>query len=344
MPEHKEIVVAEQGGQIATRPDDRGWLSTVDLTMRMTKVKEVMATVMQPGIHYGKIPGCPKPSLFQPGAEVLGTTFRLAPRFKHEQRWRGNIFEDFCTCELYDMNGNFVGDSSRVCSTDEEKYAWRSSKCPEEYKATPAELKRTTWKKDSQDKWYEAYQIRTNPGDLLNTITGMSEKRSYVGAIRRATAASEVFTEGIENLPADILQVLMEEDDDPELVRKVSAVLNRLQNPGMANAAKPAQRTPQSTATAAPGSPGAFVITFGKNQGKTLAEVGERSASWYAENAREDDLKAAAKAYIDSLHGTPASEPAAPAQPSAPVSGDANAEPPEDFGDMPDISDPFKDQ
>ena len=338
MPDN-EITKAEPGGPIATRPDDRGWLSTVELQLRVTKVKEVMASLMKQDVHYGVIPGCKKPSLYQPGAEILGMAFQLAPRFKHEQRWRGNVFEDFCTCELYNVFGQFVGDSSRVCSTDEEKYAWRRSKCPQEYDKAPAELKRTTWKQKSDNTWYEEYQIRTNPGDLLNTITGMSEKRSYVGAIRRATAASEVFTEGLEQLPTDILQVLLEEDDDPELVRKVSDALNRRQNPGTA---RPAQQ--QRPAQQGAGGPGAFVITFGKNQGKTLAEVGERSASWYAENAREDDLKSAAKAYIESLHAEPASEPAAPASPAASVSGDADAEPPYQPEDMPNISDPFADQ
>jgi len=131
--------------------------------------------------------------------------------------------------------------------------------------------------------------------------------------------------------------VLRGEDDAPELVRKVSDALNRRQNPGTST---PGAKAAQQQAAArqsqqAAGDPGAVKITFGKNAGKTFAEVGEKSASWYAENAKEADLRAAAQAYIDSLH----------TEPAAPVSGSDEAEPPPDYSDVPpDITDPFNDQ
>ena len=330
--ESKEIVIPEQWQVV--RSEGRGWMTTVDLNMRVDKVKEVMATQMHDKIHYGKIPGCPKPSLWQPGAEILGMAFQLAPRFKHEKTWRtgphGPVFEVFTICELYStITGGFVGDSTRSCSTDEEKYAWRGAKCLEEFKATAESLRRTTWKQNDDRTWREVQQIRTAPGDMVNTTIGMSEKRSYVSAIRRATAASEVFTEGLEQLPADILQAFIDEDDDPELGKIVADVLRKRQG------ARPATNTSSNrAATPAPaGTPGAFIIPFGKNTGKTLAEIGERSVQWYAENAKQDDVRDAAKAYLVSLD--------TPAPATAPVSGDANATPPDD---MPDISDPFANQ
>lgn len=331
-----ELVPFEEGQRQLTRVDDRRWLSTVELNLRVTKVKEVMASQMKEGTHYGTIPGCKKPSLWQPGAEILGMTFQFAPRFKHEKHWRGNVFEVFTTCELYEVGSNiFVGDSTRSCSTDEKKYAWRRALCDEEFASTPAEMKQLAWEKKSgrQDEYYQVKQIRTNPSDLINTIVGMCEKRAYVAAIRRATAASEVFTEGLEQLPEELLQMLIEEsDDDPELVRKISEALNKRQNPHAAGNTRAAQvGGSQSGGTG-------WKITFGKNAGKTFAEVGENSTRWYAENAKREDERAAAQDWLNSLGKAAPAEDVQSAQDYEPQTIDPNDTAPADY------KDPFADQ
>ena len=60
-------------------PIDRGMLPVADVTARVRRIQEVMQALMKKDVHYGIIPGTPKPTLYQPGAELLCTTFRIAP-------------------------------------------------------------------------------------------------------------------------------------------------------------------------------------------------------------------------------------------------------------------------
>ena len=46
-------------------------LAAEDLVARTQKILEIKAKVMRQNIHYGIIPGCRKPSLWKPGAEIL---------------------------------------------------------------------------------------------------------------------------------------------------------------------------------------------------------------------------------------------------------------------------------
>lgn len=160
-------------------------------------VQQVMAAVMKKDVHYGIIPGCPKPSLYQAGAEVLASTFHLAPSYRAEDistipgeiRYR-------VTCDITTSSGGFVGSGIGECSTSETKYAWRSMACQSEWDDTPENMRRKLYKRDGS----VTYQVRTNPADLGNTVLKMAEKRAFVGAIRGCTAASDIFEQDIEDL------------------------------------------------------------------------------------------------------------------------------------------------
>ena len=340
-----EIIVAEPGGQVSLP------MTKAAVLDRVSMIQKIMAdpAIMKEGIHYGPPNGKKandeadddkklRPVLLQPGAEKLMMTFRLAADFPETKKIIGDdgsiIYE--VKCAITDqMTGAFLGSEWGTCSSNEEKYHWKRCYIQGEFDAAPESGKRLKWRQSYRDKSeYTETQIRVNPADVANTVLAIACKRAKVRAVRAACAASDIFDVNIEDLPED-LRPGYDEDETERRQPKPSEAMNRRQNPGTANA-KPAQTQPAATTTrpAAPaGTPGAFIITFGKNQGKTLAEVGERSASWYAENAREEDLKAAAAAYIASLHD----EPSAPA---APAPGDDNAVPPDD---MPDIEDPFPD-
>jgi hypothetical protein len=47
-------------------------------------------------------------------------------------------------------------------------------------------------------------QVRTNPADVANTILKMAKKRGLVDAILTVTAASDIFTQDIEDLPDEV--------------------------------------------------------------------------------------------------------------------------------------------
>jgi hypothetical protein len=50
-----------------------------ELKKRAKAIQEVMRGLMKENVHFGVIPGTPKPSLYKPGAEMLCMAFQLAP-------------------------------------------------------------------------------------------------------------------------------------------------------------------------------------------------------------------------------------------------------------------------
>jgi len=55
----------------APEPSVRLELAAEDLVARTQKILEIKAKAMRENVHYGVIPGCRKPSLWKPGAEIL---------------------------------------------------------------------------------------------------------------------------------------------------------------------------------------------------------------------------------------------------------------------------------
>src|SRR6185369_6401125 len=67
----------------------------------------------------------------------------------------------------------------------------------------PENRKRVKFSK-YQGKVEKKQQVRTNPADVANTILKMAKKRGLVDAILTVTAASDIFTQDIEDLPDEI--------------------------------------------------------------------------------------------------------------------------------------------
>ena len=189
-----------------------------ELTAQVHLIQEVMRAVMRDGEHYGIIPGCgTKPALLKAGAEKLGMTFHLAPEFNVKQTDHPNGHREYqVTCTL---NGRHQGVGS--CSTMEGKYRFRTGPkvstgqpVPKEYWAlrssNPAKAQESiggkgfsTMKGDS-GIWEICVQgekvEHDNPADYYNTVLKMAKKRAHVDAILTATAASDIFTQDIEEM------------------------------------------------------------------------------------------------------------------------------------------------
>lgn len=179
---------------------DQKPLTAKDVRAQVNLIQEVIKSVFQEGQHYGKIPGCgDKPTLLKPGAEKLITTFNLCPRVIVEDLSREDMVRYRIICRLETMSGKFVGDGVGECSSEEGKYKWRKTVSDEEYEATPETHKRIKYNKD-----YSENQVRTNPYDLANTILKMAKKRALVDATLTRTAASDIFTQDIEDMPEEL--------------------------------------------------------------------------------------------------------------------------------------------
>ena len=194
-------------------------LAAADLRAQVNLIQEVMKAVMQNGQHYGKIPGAgDKPTLLKPGAEKIMATFRLSADPVVEDISTMDAIRYRVKCNLISLSGVFKGAGIGECSTDEEKFKWRASACPEEFAETPDDRKRVKWKKGFGDKpAYQIMQIRTEPADLANTVLKMAKKRALVDGVLTVTGTSDIFTQDIEDMPAELLNRAAPPQDKPPI-------------------------------------------------------------------------------------------------------------------------------
>jgi hypothetical protein len=176
-------------------------LSAAEMKAQVQKIQEVMAAVMKKDVHYGVIPGTQKPSLWKPGAEKIAMTFHLVPSFDIEDLSEGNESRIRVACKLTSPDGELLGGGIGEASSMEDKYQWRGSVCDKEFDETPEDQRRTKWKHGKVP--YQVKQIRTNKADSYNTILKMAKKRAYVDAILTVTAASDIFTQDLEEETAE---------------------------------------------------------------------------------------------------------------------------------------------
>ena len=194
--------------------------SVEELIAQVKKIQEVQQAVMKEGEHYGVIPGTNKPTLLKPGAEKLAFVFRLDPQYDSVDHYDGAHLTVKSKCTLWHIgSGLRMGSGEGSCSTKETKYAFRHAarKCPtcgkeaiikgkEEYgggwlcfkkkDGCGAKFKDGDGKIETQ----EAGQVANeNLADVYNTVLKMSNKRALVAAVLNVTAASDIFTQDLED-------------------------------------------------------------------------------------------------------------------------------------------------
>lgn len=179
-------------------------LTAADVRAQVNLMQDVMAEVMRKDTHYGVIPGTKQPSLYKAGAEKIMSTFRLAADPHVEDLGRDGEVHYRVKVSILSASGAFLGAGMGECSSQEDKYAWRGVVCPEEYEATPENRRRTKFSK-WQGKVEKKQQVRTNPADVANTILKMAKKRGMIDGVLTVTAASDLFTQDIEDLPDEVI-------------------------------------------------------------------------------------------------------------------------------------------
>lgn len=182
-----------------------GRLSAQEVVQHAVIVQEVMRAVMKKDVHYGTIPGTPKPTLYQPGADVLCMTFRIAPEFEVEDLSTTDVVRYRVTCKgVHQTTGVVLGSGLGECSVGEEKYKWRKAICDAEFDETPAHLRRVKWARGKGGSVYKQQQVRTEPADLANTVLKMANKRAKIAMVLAVTAASDMFGQDLEDLDATL--------------------------------------------------------------------------------------------------------------------------------------------
>lgn len=189
--------VGQQAGALVSQ----GRMAVSDIIQHVAVVQEVMRAVMKPEVHYGKIPGTDKPTLYKAGAEVLCMVFRIADTYEVTDMSTDGIVRYRVNCiGVHQGTGIVMGSGLGEASSGEEKYKWRKAVCKEEFDETPANMRRVKHARGKGGTTYKQDQIRTEPADLANTILKMANKRAKMAMVLNVTAASDCFSQDLEDM------------------------------------------------------------------------------------------------------------------------------------------------
>ena len=222
--------IAQQERGLARRHDT---LSIQELVDQVALIQHAMKSVMkeatekEPDGHYGQIPGVKKKVLLKAGAEKLCLLFRLDPQYESVELWDDRHLTVKSKCTLYHISTqDRLGSGEGSCSTKESKYAYRSGSrvCPNCAAETIFKSKHPP-RARPHDKpgWFcwaskggcgsefqhddpkitdQNTDRKPNPDlpDAYNTVLKMANKRALVAAVLNVTAASDIFTQDVEEL------------------------------------------------------------------------------------------------------------------------------------------------
>lgn len=178
-----------------------GAMTKAQILANRALLLDVMGTAMVREKHYGVIPGTPKPTLFKAGAELLLMLFRIDGQPNVEDLSTSDCIRYRVTLKgVHAPTGFTVGHGIGEASTDEEKYKWKRAGSRRDFENTPEDRRRVKYGWDNgRREEYTVEQVRTNPADTANTILKMAKKRAQVDLALTCTAASDVFTQDLED-------------------------------------------------------------------------------------------------------------------------------------------------
>lgn len=215
-------------------PIETGWVMPPTVVKRRMAEIDQYRAIMREGEDYGTIPGTPKPTLYQPGADTLclaaGLTVGEPIIEKSIEDWEFGFFFYLVKQPLLEQGGNIVGWGIGSCSSKEDKYAWRwipvweLLKAEQDDGASRQEAEARLKAKAQAEGWRREWRFSKKRGQRYlfyrlpnpdvysqaNTILKMAVKRAYISATLRATAAHRVFTQDIEDMPPSQRQAAVE--------------------------------------------------------------------------------------------------------------------------------------
>lgn len=181
-----------------------GRMDVAEVLGHLHVIQKVMKEVMKENVHYGKIPGTPKPTLLKPGAELLCMVFHIAPTYRVEDLATGDCTRYRVTCHgSHQGTGVVLGEGMGEAASIEEKYKWRKAICDEEWNETPPDRRREKFGR-GQHGIYRQKQIRTEAADAANTVLKMANKRAQVAMVLNVLAASDMFSQDLEDIESGL--------------------------------------------------------------------------------------------------------------------------------------------
>ena len=234
----RALTVVADHGMTATGPLALAGLSDDEFDRRLqaldtmrSRVARMQKALMVLDVDYGTIPGTPKPTLLKPGAEKLCQAYGLAADFAPLRITGDGVsapalsYQTRCDLHLGSLDGQVVAVGYGSANSWERKHRYRNAEltCPE-CGNTTGTVKRSKrepgwycWQKiggcgatfrpdDARVRDQVVGQVENpDPWDLDTTLLKMAEKRAFVDATLRATAASGLFTQDVEDhSPRDV--------------------------------------------------------------------------------------------------------------------------------------------
>lgn len=290
-------------------------LTVAEVLLHVSLIQQIMRAAMKEGEHYGRIPGCgDKPVLLKPGAEKLCLTFRLAPTYDVEERQlESGHLEYRVTATLTSiMTQVLIGQGVGACTTLENKYRFRAGPAEVTDRAVP----RAYWdlRQDDPAKAQEliggkGFSVKKvdgqgwmvakggekvehdNPADHYNTVLKMAKKRALVDAVLTTTAASDIFTQDLEEISASL--ATLTPTAAPAAAPAAEAPV-AVESPASNSDPVPQASTPATPLVPiargeadnnAEGQDFRFTrVHFGKNRGLALSELSPQQIHWYEED------------------------------------------------------------
>ena len=160
--------------------------------------------LLQKGTDYGIIPGTPRPTLYKAGAELLAMNLGLTTETTEITELKEMFGTPMIICNAHTevfWNGKKIADGYGSCSSGETKYAFRwysESKLPKNLN------KDTLYSEEGQ--YGRRYRVPSSLNEIMdvgNTVKKMAIKMAYVDAVLRATGASRIFTQDVEDMAGD---------------------------------------------------------------------------------------------------------------------------------------------
>lgn len=220
MSEEKGIVKSEQTQEIAPVMQSTNGVEFVKERLQM--ISRLYKEVLKENVHYGVIPGTPKPSLLKAGAEKIIEMFQLCPEIIIKKEWlqNGHLNID-ATVRLLNLKGEFIASGAGSCATLESKYRYRTvaefdvtgDPIPQDAKEKKKEYRQKGFgmkKVDGNWEWvkYKEGSKTENPdiADQYNTVLKMAVKRALVAATLML-GASDIFTQDIEDFKDNAVEL-----------------------------------------------------------------------------------------------------------------------------------------
>lgn len=173
-------------------------LSLEQAQIRFDLIRQAAKQLLKDGVDFGRIPGTQGECLLLPGAEKLAAFFGLTVHVYAEtviRERKPDPFFLFSHKAVVSKGGVVIAECTGECNSEED--CWKVwVKVPPPDKDTQTLMlaeKRGKWTDWSNIREWSEKRDHPNPFTLLNNASKRSQKRAYVGAVKKALGISDLF-------------------------------------------------------------------------------------------------------------------------------------------------------